>query len=72
MDDVHVTCAGAMRSYGYADAQGYTGTEGTSDAGATISSSTPSWLDSGTRERKLASSCLWMERTSLSNSPAGS
>jgi hypothetical protein len=30
-------------------------------ATAAISSPTISWLDSGTRERKLASSCLWME-----------
>ena len=31
-----------------------------------------SWLDSGTRERKLASSCLWMECTIYSPSSAAS
>ena len=55
--------------YAYCDgyAYCYRGTEVYADAKATSHSpaapvaSTLSWLDSGTRERKLASSCLWME-----------
>src|SRR5262249_56798119 len=41
-------------------------------ATATSLSCKISWLDSGTRERKLASSCLWMELKPCSPSSAGS
>jgi hypothetical protein len=55
----------------YTDTETYTHAKSCADAeaafyaAATPLSSKISWLDSQTRERKLASSCLWIEPTVL-------
>jgi hypothetical protein len=52
-------------AYGYRGAEDFAYAKATAHPTATSLSSKISWLDSGTRERKLASFCLWTERTVL-------
>ena len=60
-----------VNAYNYNDAQAVAYTAASTDTKASPDSATAplgckiSWLDSGTRERKLASFCLWIERTVL-------